>query len=365
MMSEAPFEYARSIWKWLQSIAGVLAALSFLFFPSPALGQDQPLTVGTAPALGEVPEYIGEVRIAKDVTGQGSWFKRAVRAVLGLDDTTRAMVMPNGVHVDAQGRILVADTRAQVVHVFDPQHRHYQVLRAPTSDPFLAPIAVATDSAGRIYVTDSVRSRIFVFSPEGKFLRTIGGIDKEESIFQRATGITIDTKLERMYVVDTLRMCVLVLSAEGKMLQRIGKRGSGPGEFNYPTHIALGADGTIWVADSLNFRVQHFDSKGNFLSMFGRGPNRTGELLTAKGIAVDAQERIYVVEGRTDRVRIYDPMGRMLSTFGQTGRGKGEFFLPSGIATGFRNEIVVADSYNGRVEIFRLSREAGAQKGGQ
>ena len=346
----------------VKAILGCVLWFSFLLYSSPARAQDQ-LSAADAPTLVALPEYTRELRTAKDVTGQGSWFKRAVRAVVGLDDNTHSMTMPNGVHVDGQGRILVADTRAQIVHVFDPGRRRYQTLSAPSSDPFLAPIAVATDASGRIYVTDSVRSRIFVFSPTGKFLQTIGGIDKAESIFQRATGIVIDRTRERIYVVDTLKMCVVVLSLDGQLLLRFGKRGSGPGEFNYPTHIALAADGSIWVADSLNFRVQHFDSDGNFISMLGRG--RGGELLAAKGVAVDAQSRIYVVEGRTDCVQVYDASGQILSTFGHTGRGQGEFFLPLGIATTLNNEVVVADSSNSRLEIFRISREPGVPKGGQ
>jgi sugar lactone lactonase YvrE len=311
------------------------------------------------------PVYIGEIRNARDVTGKGSWFKRALRALAGVEETERGMILPNGVHIDARGRILVADTRARVVHVFDPARKRYQALHPPASDPFLAPIAVSTDGLGRIYATDAVRSRVFVFSPQGKFLRTIGAIDKRESIFQRATGLAIDPQRERMYVVDTMRMCVVILSLDGKVLDRIGKRGTGPGEFNYPTYIALAADGGFWVADSLNFRVQHFNADGKFVSSFGRAGVAAGGFQISKGVAVDAQGRIYVVEGNKDRVQIYAPDGRFDGAFGRTGSGEAEFFLPTGIAVGDNGTIAVADSYNGRVEIFRAPQETRAPSGGR
>lgn len=331
-------------------------------------------TGGCAPLLGQitnpvqpggVAEYVGELRNAKDVQGKGFWFKRAIKAVVGIDDREKALLLPNGVHVDGRGRVLVADTRARVVHVFDRQRRRYQALHASDSDPFLAPIAVTTDASARIYVSDSVRSRIFVFSPDGKFLRTLGGLGREESIFQRATGIAIDRKRERLYVVDTAAMRVVVLSLDGRELLRIGARGTGPGEFNFPTHIALAPDGSFWVADSLNFRVQHFDPEGVFLGSFGKHGDMPGNFEVPKGVAVDNEGRVLVVEGRADRVQAFDSTGRLLFVFGQTGNQPGDLFLPTGISfDGASRQLFVADSYNGRVEIFRLRTESHAPAGG-
>jgi DNA-binding beta-propeller fold protein YncE len=316
------------------------------------------------PAPHSLPEWTGEIRSARDVTGKASWFKRAVRFVVGLDDNARSILTPNGVHVDAQGHILVADTRARVVHVFDPARRKYQALHPPSSDPFLAPIAVATDASGNIYVSDSVRSRVFVFSPEGKFQRTLGAFDKRESIFQRATGLAIDQKRERLFVVDTAGMRVFILTLDGQVIQRIGRRGVNPGEFNYPTHIAVATDSSFWVTDSLNFRVQHFDAEGRFLSAFGQAGDDLGDFDKAKGIAVGGDNNVYVVEGRNDRVQVYDPTGQLLSVFGRTGQGQGEFFLPTGIAIGAAGQLVIADSFNSRVQLFRLQGSPRPAAGG-
>jgi DNA-binding beta-propeller fold protein YncE len=313
-------------------------------------------TESTVPRdLGPV-QWVGELRGPQDVVGRGSWLKRTLRAIVGLETNRWSMLSPYGLHVDAGGRILVADTKLRVVHLFDAKRKKYQAFRAPDSDPFAAPIAIATDASNRIYVSDSVRSRIFIFSPEGKFLRTLGGLDRQESIFKRATGIALNTKLGRLYVVDTVAMRVVLLSLDGKVLGRFGQRGEGPGEFNFPTHIALSSDGSVWVSDSLNFRIQHFDSEGNFLGSFGRLGNRAGDFDKPKGLAVDAAGRVCVVEGRNDRVQCYSPAGELQYVFGATGGGAGEFFLPAGIATDSGGQILVADTYNRRVQIFRENR---------
>jgi sugar lactone lactonase YvrE len=350
-----------SRWKLLSLIpaVGLLG-----FFVRAAMLASTPAAEVSPISLGAV-DWVGSLRTAADVTGKGSWAKRFLKAVVGLDERQKAMLTPNGVAVDPQGRILVADTKGRVVHVFDPARRKYQTLRPPDRDPFLAPISVATDAPGRIYVSDCLRSRVFVFSPQGKYLKALGAVDREESIFKRATGIAVDVQRERLYVVDTVAMRIVEMTLDGKVIRRFGQRGTGQGEFNYPTHITVAPDGTVWVADSLNFRVQHFDSEGNFLSAFGRMGSAVGDFDKAKGIAVDREGRIYVVEGRNDRVQVYDPEGRLLFVFGSTGGGDGQFFLPAGISVDNENHIYVADSYNRRVQMFRLRQDALRKTGGQ
>jgi DNA-binding beta-propeller fold protein YncE len=343
----------------LSLVAVTCVAAILVAAMSASLRADKPPLSAAMVSIGPV-DFLRAFRGPADVKGQPAGWKRVLRKIIGLDDSRTRMIQPHGVAVDAQGRVLVADTKAAVVHVFDAANRKYKALRAPASDPFVSPIAIAIDANGLIYVTDSGRARIFVFRPDGKFLRTIGALGKTESIFKRCTGLAIDRERSRLYAVDTVAMNIVVMSLDGKVLNRIGHPGSGPAEFNYPTHLAVASDGTLWVMDSLNFRVQHLDASGQFLSAFGRLGDRVGEFDKPKGISVDAAGRIYVVEGRFDRVQVYDSEGRMLFYFGNTGNAVGEFFLPTGIALDRENHIYVADGQNGRVEMFQLHRDSTA-----
>lgn len=348
-----------------KGMAGVgtgLTLLLLLLFSWPRTeAESKPPAVLLPPQL----EWVGVLRSAADVNPKPGRFKKILKKIIGLDDRRKAMLLPNGVAVDAQGRVLVADTKERVVHVFDAERKKYKELRAPDSDPFLAPIAVATDAADKIYVTDAARARLFVFRPDGKFAGTIGGITRDESIFKRCTGLAIDKERGRIYVVDTLAMQVVALGMDGKVQRRFGKPGDGAGEFNYPTHIAVDADGSLWVMDSLNFRVQHLDAKGKFLSGFGHLGDAIGEFDKAKGIALDGRGHVYVADSRNDRVQVYDHDGRLLFFFGQSGAAEGQFFLPEGIATDSQNRIYVADGYNRRVQIFQLRPDADGVGGGR
>ena len=303
-------------------------------------------------------EWVGSVRSAADVIGKQSRFKWLLKKIVGLDDRERAMLVPYGIAVDSRGRMLVVDTRARLIHMFDAENHKYKTFSAPRTDPFASPIASALDKDGQIYISDSVRSRIFVFNSEGKFLRTIGALSRTESIFKRCTGIAIDRKRDRLYVVDTIAMKVIVLGLDGKVIQRIGERGLDPGKFNFPTQIAVAPDNSFWVVDSLNFRVQHFDAEGKVINGFGRLGDGLGEFDKAKGISLDNHGNVYVVDSYRDRVQVYSPEGRFLFFFGHTGPAEGQFYLPTGIAVDDQDRIYVADSYNRRVQVFHLRSDA-------
>ena len=53
---------------------------------------------------------------------------------------------------------------------------------------------------------------------------------------------------------------------DGAVLPDLGASGSGFGQFNFPTAVAAGSDGTIYVADMLNQLVQRFTSPRQFLN---------------------------------------------------------------------------------------------------
>ena len=101
-------------------------------------------------------EWVGNLRSAADVTPKPGFFKKMVKKIVGLDDRDRAMLMPYGIAVDSQGRVLVVDTRERQVHVFDAEKKKYKTFHAPDREPFAAPIAIDTDADGKIYVSDSV-----------------------------------------------------------------------------------------------------------------------------------------------------------------------------------------------------------------
>jgi DNA-binding beta-propeller fold protein YncE len=127
-----------------------------------------------------------------------------------------------------------------------------------------------------------------------------------------------------------------------------GEKGSGPGQFNDPTGIAI-AGNAVFVADSRNGRIQVFDLNGNFKRLFGRPGKKLGELGRPMNITIVRGE-LYAAEYFNDRVQVFALDGTPKRTIGSAGSGPGRFKAPGGVAVAPNGDLFVADFYNHRVQ---------------
>ena len=114
-----------------------------------------------------------------------------------------------------------------------------------------------------------------------------------------------------LYVALSDQHCIDLLDQQGTVIRTIGTRGSsgsGDGQFNYPSGVAVQGD-VLYVADQCNHRVQKLTTSGEFLSKFGSHGSRDGQLYHPRGICVDAGGRIFVSEYRNKRVSVFEPCG--------------------------------------------------------
>jgi DNA-binding beta-propeller fold protein YncE len=272
-----------------------------------------------------------------------SLFHRFSTWLLGANQEDQFLNHPLGVSVDDMGNFCVTDTGLNAVSYFDRAARHWYRWTQMGGVSFSSPVAVAKKD-GTFYVGDSGQAAVIAFDLNGKLLFRI-----KEGI-ERPTGLAISG--DRLLVADAAGHNVAIFDLKGKPLGRFGAHGSGPGEFNFPTHLAADGHGNIYVTDSMNNRIQVFDAKGNFLRQIGGPGSGPGTFSRPKGVAVDPAGRIYVVDALFGNVQIFDSDGRLLLTVGGPGSDPGEFWLPNGIAIA-GNLIYVADTYNGRLQVFK------------
>jgi DNA-binding beta-propeller fold protein YncE len=298
------------------------------------------------PAPPDVPRiaYVQSISGPADVGIKSSAGARALRWIFGSNKNAESLVKPFGVAVDENGNLLVTDTGANVVTFYDRTKKTWQRWDRTGTNRFIAPVAVAK-RGGTLFVADSGRSAVVAISEGGKHLFTI------TNRLQRPAGLAIAG--EHLLVADSARHAVLRFELNGNFLSEFGKRGAGPGEFNFPTHIAVDRDGNLFVTDSMNARVQVFDSSGKFKSQLGSAGDAPGHFGRPKGLAVDSFGHVYVIDGLFDTVQVFDRNGSLLLNFGGSGSQPGEFWLANGIAISRENEIYIADAYNRRVQVFK------------
>ena len=310
------------------------------------------------PAVPEVPRY----RYAGQLTGEKNFGPQArsepgageklFRWIVGLADghrqQPRVLVRPQAGMVDDAGRVYVTDVGRQAVFVFDALAGELLIWKqADGSEPFADPVGIAAGQAGEILVADATLGRIVRLDQGGRPLGSFGA-----DVLLRPTGLARDPATGRIYVADTRDHDIKIFTSNGEYLQRIGHRGTAPGEFNAPTHLAV-AGGRLYITDALNSRVQVLTLDGKPVGEIGKRGLYVGNLTRPKGVAVDGEGNVYVVESYYDHLLVFNRRGQFLLPIGGTGAGIGQFYLPAGVWSDTRGRIYVADMYNGRVMVFQ------------
>ena len=292
------------------------------------------------PRIGFVQSIRRPVDVGVTVSGIG----RLANWITGADKGNEQLVKPFGLFLDEKDNLCLTDTGANAVSYFDRTRKTWQRWTKVGAVRFVSPVAIAARS-GLFYVADSGRASVVVFNLKGQLQQEI------TNHLARPSGLTIVQ--DRLVVADAQRHCVVSFDLTGRFLSEFGHRGSGDGEFNFPTHIAMGTAGRLFVTDSMNSRIQVFDDAGRFKSRIGAGGDAPGSFSRPKGVAVDSFGHVYVVDALFDNLQIFDAEGRFLLNLGESGSKPGQFWLPNGLAISRRNEIFIADSYNRRVQVLR------------
>ncbi|MBI5810543.1 MAG: 6-bladed beta-propeller [Deltaproteobacteria bacterium] len=270
-------------------------------------------------------------------------------ALLGKESVDINLRKPMSVHVDGSGKIYVTDTAASDVIILDKATKTGTTIGAMGSRVFTKPIGVSTDSSGRIYVTDSQANNVAVLDRGGN---VVGSLAANEPL-NMPSGIATDSARKKIYVTDTRNHNIKVFDMETlKQTNTIGRRGKGEGEFNFPSHIAVGPGGKLYVTDTQNGRVQIFDNEGKFIRTFGQFGDAPGMFGRPKGIGVDSEGHIYVADAAFNNVQIFDEEGQILLSFSGYGENRSAMILPAGLTVDKDDYIYVVDSWNRRINVF-------------
>ncbi|MHB1687231.1 MAG: 6-bladed beta-propeller [Ignavibacteriaceae bacterium] len=291
-------------------------------------------------------KYLRSLSDRKSIEGEGS---KILESLLGKVKG-EALQKPYGVAVTSDKKVYVTESSGGRVFVFDLKNSKLSFIGSSSFGSLAMPLGIAADSAGNIYVADVIQKAVLVFNPHGDMILSIGG----EGKMKNPVGLAIDNIRKRLYVVDSQAHKVKVYSLDGKFLFEFGKRGTGDGEFNFPTNIAVDKEGKIYVVDTINARVEVFDAEGKYLWKFGSLGDSFGQFTRPKGIAIDSEGNIYVIDAAFNNFQIFNKEGKLLMHVGSLGTEPGNFLLPAGISIDNQDRIYIVDAANKRVQIFQL-----------
>jgi DNA-binding beta-propeller fold protein YncE len=330
------------IWRW--RLAFLLLPLSLSACVNPKPSPAVQAAVWPDPPEPARIQYVSSVSKPSDLGFKRSGLKRFANWLVGAENGNERFVKPFGIALDDVDNLCLTDTGTGAVFFFDAVRKRLLRWTGVGKISFASPVAVAK-RGDVLYVADSARRSVISFDTRGalRFELRAGLV--------RPAGLAVSGT--NLFVADSQRNSILVFDLQGQLLREVGRRGSGEGEFNFPTHLSIDAGGNLLVTDAMNGRVQLLDSQGRFLGRIGSLGDRPGHFGRPKGVAADSAGRIYVVDALYDSLQIFTRDGRLLLSLGGPGSAPGEFWLPSGIAISRDNRIFIADSYNRRVQILK------------
>jgi len=213
------------------------------------------------------------------------------------------------------------------------------------------PTGLAIDEDGNLWIPDTHNSRILKYSPEGELLFSFGTYGEEPGKFIYPTDIAFGDKGELFITEYGIHDRVQVFSRKGEYRTGWGDFGSGEDQFNRPMGIAKGPDGCLNIADAINHRIKTYTQSGELIRIVGREGSAPGELQFPYDIAVDGEGNLYVAEFGNHRVQKLSPEGTPIGAWGGIGSGPGQMTEPWGVAVD-GPWLFTADTKNHRIQIF-------------
>jgi len=176
-----------------------------------------------------------------------------------------------------------------------------------------------------------------------------GGRGTGKGEFDSPTGIAVDRN-GIFFVSDTNNGRIEKFSPNGAFLDSIGTKGSGQGQLGAPNGITVDSTGNIYVADAGNHRVQKLAADGKLIAEW-KGPD-VG-FYGPRRIAIGLEDSVYVLDQGRTRVVKFSPDGKVLAVWGSKGTGDGQFDDPAAVAVDrTANKVYVADPRNKRIQVF-------------
>jgi len=258
---------------------------------------------------------------------------------------------PHGIDYGPDGSLYVVDTGNLVVRRITPDGRIDVVAGSgqagtggdggPATSAQLSPTDVAALPDGGFLVADGDNGLVRWVSANGVIQTVLepGSTGATEVVAPVAVDVSADGSF---VVADFLGQRILRVSGvEDPVVEVVAGTGepgdSGDGgpattaQLAFPSDVALGGDGSVYVADRLNHRIRLIDGNGLISTVAGTGeggltgdggPATEAQLWHPMSVAVGPDGSLFIADGFNNRIRVVTADGTIETVAGSGPRGE-------------------------------------------
>lgn len=211
------------------------------------------------------------------------------------------------------------------------------------------PQGVAINDQGTVYVADTGNRRVDAFSPEGVFLFSIGPKVGEYEL-QEPVALAWDSKARFIYFVDKGLKRVFKCEPSGALIASWGEPGAGPGQFESPEALAFDGQAYLYVLDRGLKRVSVYGKDGRWMTDLLSGGSGERNLGDPASLAVQGQ-RLVIADRARKKIVSFDLHPSLAA--------------PASVSTTTREGIVnlswseVSDPWTKRYRVYRSTQPGG------
>jgi sugar lactone lactonase YvrE/predicted esterase len=310
----------------------------------------------------------------------------------GTPASAAQLSYPEGVAVDRTGILWIADTfNSRVRQVIADGTLNTAVgngvweyppavsgdKHGATTVQLFFPEGIVLDGQGNLYIADSYNARVRKVSPGGTTVTVAGsGLDGYfgdggpgvlAGIYF-PTAVAVDA-VGNLFVADTGNQRIRKVSTNGTITTLagtgvVGFAGDGgpatSAQLYEPRGLALDGQGNLFVADSYNHRIRKVSVDGTISAVAGTGrrgfsgdggPAAAAQLNFPEGVAVDSAGNLFIADSANHRVRKVTPDGMITTVAGENGGTVVAVPLsyPEGLAVDRAGILYMADPVDHRV----------------
>lgn len=249
----------------------------------------------------------------------------------GLRDQAR-FNSPMAMALHPSGTLYIADTDNHRIRMISPQGEVSTLVGTgvagyndgnPAVAQFRRPQGIAVDAQGTVYVADTDNHCIRKVTPQGQ-VSTVAGSRQEgfldgkdfQARFRYPQSLLLDAQ-GRLWISDTFNHSLRQLLPSGEVVTVAGNGQEGfvdgpapQARFRLPHGLALDAQGALYLADTGNHRIRKLlpsgevtTVAGNGQAAFADGNAAVASLNQPWGLALDAQGNLFVADRGNQRIR--------------------------------------------------------------